>query len=82
MWWRDDETDDEVAERARRDAEAEERERQLEADRERRLEVASAAGYRYPRGSDHVGQWFDCPTCGALVTLSGVERHIEWHSAA
>jgi len=68
-------------EEEQRIAEAEEAERRLTVDRNRRLDIATTAGYRYAKGSDPVLPPFDCPTCGAAVTLSGVERHIAWHEA-
>lgn len=79
-FWGSDVTVEEEAERARRVAAAEEKARQWEAEFQRRLRVASDAGYRYPPGNDPVMQ-FNCPTCGAAVMLSGVERHIEWHAS-
>lgn len=77
-WFRDDRelSQEEEAELARR----EEEERQREADFQRRLKFASDAGYRWPLGSDPAMPYV-CPTCGASVTLSGVERHTAWHEA-
>jgi hypothetical protein len=69
-WWVSDET--ESTERARQDAER-------RADRERRLGIASRAGYHFPLSTDPWPMFLDCPDCGALVTLSGVERHVAWH---
>jgi hypothetical protein len=78
-FWGSDEDAETEAIRAQEAAEAEERERLLEDDRSRRLRVASEAGYRWAKGTDYVQPPFDCPQCGAAVTLSGVERHIAWH---
>jgi len=79
-FWGSDETEEEAAVRAREAAEAEQEELRRTADRNRRLDIASKAGYRWAKGTDPVFPPFDCPTCGASVTLSGVERHIEWHA--
>lgn len=68
------------AEREAELARQEEKEREERADRDRRLLIASAAGYRWPKLTDPP-MYFDCPDCGGAVTLSGVERHIEWHGA-
>jgi hypothetical protein len=78
-FWGSDEDAETEAIRAREAAEAEERERLLKEDRNRRLDIASEAGYRWAKGSDPVFPPLDCPQCGASVTLSGVERHIAWH---
>lgn len=78
-FWGSDETEEEAAERAREAAEAEEEELRRRADRDRRQHIASEAGYRWANGTDYVQPPFDCPTCGASVSLSGVERHIAWH---
>lgn len=66
-------------EEERRIAEAEEEKRLLRADQQRRSAVASGAGFYWANLTDPLVPPFDCPTCGAAVTLSGVERHIEWH---
>lgn len=65
-------------ERETEEAKAKEQERANEQDR--RMKIASRAGYRMTRWSDPFVP-FICPDCGVSVTLSGVELHIAWHKA-
>jgi hypothetical protein len=60
------------------EAKAKEQERANEQDR--RMKIASRAGYRWPAGDD-LAIPFVCPDCGVSTTLSGVELHIAWHKA-
>jgi hypothetical protein len=80
-FWGSDLTDAEATERAAEQARREAEEAEKAADRQRRFDLATRAGYRWAKWSDPVFPPFDCPTCGASVTLSGVERHIEWHAS-
>jgi micrococcal nuclease len=51
---------------------------EIDRKRREREQRSIAAGFHYPGFSD---PWppRQCPTCGALVSLSGVDLHIAWH---
>jgi hypothetical protein len=46
--------------------------------RKEKQERAIAAGFQMPNMGDPFPPK-QCPTCGAQVTLSAVDLHIEWH---